>query len=97
MIGVISSVFAQAEWSAPAIDWHAIAPDWRGYGLTQWSGADSYWFPDYLADLDAHIERDEVGEEAVLVEAKVLELCCEAQAVDQAEAGAVEDRGGTAV
>ena len=34
-------------------DWHAIAPDWRGYGLTQWSGADSYWFPDYLADLDA--------------------------------------------
>lgn len=33
-------------------DWHAIAPDWRGYGLTQWSGADSYWFPDYLADLD---------------------------------------------
>jgi len=33
--------------------WHAIAPDWRGYGLTQWSGADSYWFPDYLADLDA--------------------------------------------
>jgi pimeloyl-ACP methyl ester carboxylesterase len=34
-------------------DWHVIAPDWRGYGLTQWSGADSYWFPDYLADLDA--------------------------------------------
>jgi len=34
-------------------DWRAIAPDWRGFGLTQWSGADSYWFPDYLADLDA--------------------------------------------
>jgi pimeloyl-ACP methyl ester carboxylesterase len=33
--------------------WRAVAPDWRGYGLTQWSGADSYWFPDYLADLDA--------------------------------------------
>ncbi|MGH8682076.1 MAG: alpha/beta fold hydrolase [Burkholderiales bacterium] len=33
--------------------WHAIAPDWRGYGLSGWSGADSYWFPDYLADLDA--------------------------------------------
>jgi pimeloyl-ACP methyl ester carboxylesterase len=33
--------------------WHAIAPDWRGYGLTQWSAVDSYWFPDYLADLDA--------------------------------------------
>jgi pimeloyl-ACP methyl ester carboxylesterase len=38
-------------------EWHAIAPDWRGYGLTQWSGADSYWFPDYLADLDALLAR----------------------------------------
>jgi pimeloyl-ACP methyl ester carboxylesterase len=34
-------------------EWHVVAPDWRGYGLTDWSGADSYWFPDYLADLDA--------------------------------------------
>ena len=33
-------------------DWHVIAPDWRGYGLTDWSGADTYWVPDYLADLD---------------------------------------------
>jgi len=37
--------------------WRVIAPDWRGYGRTQWSGADSYWFPDYLADLDALLER----------------------------------------
>jgi pimeloyl-ACP methyl ester carboxylesterase len=36
--------------------WRAIAPDWRGYGLTQWSGTDSYWFPDYLGDLDALLE-----------------------------------------
>jgi len=34
-------------------DWHVIAPDWRGFGLTQNSGADCYWFPDYLGDLDA--------------------------------------------
>lgn len=33
-------------------DWHVIAPDWRGFGQSQWNG-DSYWFPDYLADLDA--------------------------------------------
>jgi len=33
-------------------EWQVIAPDWRGYGLTDWSGADSYWFPDYLGDLD---------------------------------------------
>jgi pimeloyl-ACP methyl ester carboxylesterase len=38
-------------------DWHAVAPDWRGYGLTQWTGADSYWFPDYIADLDALLAR----------------------------------------
>lgn len=35
-----------------APDWDVYAPDWRGYGLTSWSGADSYWFPDYIADLD---------------------------------------------
>ncbi len=34
-------------------DWCVIAPDWRGYGLTKKSVADNYWFPDYLADLDA--------------------------------------------
>lgn len=33
------------------------APDWRGFGLSAWSGADSYWFPDYLADLDALLTR----------------------------------------
>ena len=29
-----------------------IAPDWRGFGLTTGAAADSFWFPDYLADLD---------------------------------------------
>jgi len=29
------------------------APDWRGYGLTEWGKADCYWLPDYLADLEA--------------------------------------------
>jgi pimeloyl-ACP methyl ester carboxylesterase len=33
-------------------DWHVIAPDWRGFGLSEWTN-DSYWFPDYIADLDA--------------------------------------------
>ena len=32
--------------------WDVYAPDWRGYGLTDWGKSDSYWFPDYLADLD---------------------------------------------
>lgn len=33
-----------------------IAPDWRGYGLTRSPQTDSYWFPDYLADLDSLID-----------------------------------------
>jgi pimeloyl-ACP methyl ester carboxylesterase len=37
-------------------DWDVYAPDWRGYGLTQWGKADCYWFPDYLADLDFLLE-----------------------------------------
>ena len=37
-------------------DWHVIAPDWRGFGLTQSPGADSYWFPDYVADMDAVLD-----------------------------------------
>lgn len=31
---------------------HIIAPDWRGFGLSESGGADNYWFPDYMADLD---------------------------------------------
>jgi pimeloyl-ACP methyl ester carboxylesterase len=32
--------------------WRVIAPDWRGFGLSAWNNG-SYWFPDYVADLDA--------------------------------------------
>ena len=34
-------------------DWHVIAHDWRGFGLTERASADCYWFADYLGDLDA--------------------------------------------
>jgi pimeloyl-ACP methyl ester carboxylesterase len=37
-------------------DWHVIAPDWRGFGLSDRSGADTYWYPDYLADLEAILD-----------------------------------------
>ena len=36
---------------------HIVAPDWRGFGLSDASGADSYWFPDYLGDLDALLQQ----------------------------------------
>jgi pimeloyl-ACP methyl ester carboxylesterase len=33
-----------------------VALDWRGFGLTDTPGADTYWFADYLADLDAVLD-----------------------------------------
>lgn len=36
-------------------EWYVIAPDWRGFGLTEWS-RDPYWFPDYYGDLDAILD-----------------------------------------
>ncbi len=33
-----------------------LALDWRGFGLSQTPAADSYWFPDYLGDLDAALD-----------------------------------------
>ena len=33
-------------------DHWVIAPDWRGFGLTETPATDNFWFPDYLADLD---------------------------------------------
>ena len=41
---------------ALAGDWHVIAPDWRGFGLSGASAGDTYWFPDYVADLDALLQ-----------------------------------------
>ncbi|WP_230370551.1 alpha/beta fold hydrolase [Paludibacterium denitrificans] len=37
-------------------EWHVLAPDWRGFGHSQWNDG-SYYFPDYLADLDALLAR----------------------------------------
>jgi len=43
-------------------DWHVIAPDWRGFGLSERTSSDTYWFPDYLADLDAILDHYSPGE-----------------------------------
>jgi pimeloyl-ACP methyl ester carboxylesterase len=42
-------------------DWDVYAPDWRGYGQTDWGKSDCYWFPDYIADLDFLLERIETN------------------------------------
>ena len=36
-------------------DWFVIAPDWRGFGESR-ARAQSYWFPDYIADLDVLLD-----------------------------------------
>jgi pimeloyl-ACP methyl ester carboxylesterase len=41
---------------ALAGDRFVIAPDWRGFGLSDASGSDSYWFADYLGDLEALLD-----------------------------------------
>ena len=33
-------------------DWSLAAPDWRGFGHSEWTSG-GYWFPDYFADLEA--------------------------------------------
>ncbi len=44
VIDALSPAFAQNR--------TVLAPDWRGFGLTQGPPTDSYWMPDYLGDLD---------------------------------------------
>ncbi len=40
--------------------WHVVAPDWRGYGQSEWLNR-RYWFADYYADLDARLDRYSPG------------------------------------
>lgn len=44
-----------------------VAPDWRGYGGSASPPVDSYWFPDYLGDLDALLDALAPGREVDLV------------------------------
>ena len=35
------------------VDWHLVAPDWRGHGQTEWNGPGGYYhFADYARDLE---------------------------------------------
>ena len=46
--------------------WHVVAPDWRGYGQSEWLNH-RYWFADYYADLDALLEHYSPGVPARVV------------------------------
>ena len=47
-------------------DWPLLALDWRGFGRSDWA-QDGYWFPDYLADLDALLDQVSAGDPARIV------------------------------
>jgi pimeloyl-ACP methyl ester carboxylesterase len=49
-----------------ARDWPLVALDWRGFGRSEWSG-NGYWFPDYIADLEALLDLLSPGAPARLV------------------------------
>jgi pimeloyl-ACP methyl ester carboxylesterase len=36
-------------------DWPLVAPDWRGFGRSEWP-REGYWYPDYFGDLDALLD-----------------------------------------
>ena len=48
-------------------DWRVVAPDWRGFGLSEWSKHDSYWFPDYFADLEHLLDHFQPDEPVTLI------------------------------
>jgi pimeloyl-ACP methyl ester carboxylesterase len=48
VVDALAEAERQARW--------VIAPDWRGFGLTVTPQVDTYWFPDYLADLEALLD-----------------------------------------
>ncbi|MEP7183535.1 MAG: alpha/beta hydrolase [Betaproteobacteria bacterium] len=51
---------------ALAGNWHAIAPDLRGFGRSAWQ-PQGYWFHDYVADLEALVDAFAPGETVNLV------------------------------
>lgn len=55
-----------------ATERRVVALDWRGFGgSVAHSGTDTYYFPDYLADLDALLRAPELG----LADEPVIDLC----------------------
>ena len=46
--------------------WSLVALDWRGFGGTEWAPG-GYWFPDYLADLEALLDALVPGKPACVI------------------------------
>lgn len=46
--------------------WRLVAPDWRGHGDSE-AAPGGYWFPDYVADLDALVRQESEREPITLI------------------------------
>jgi pimeloyl-ACP methyl ester carboxylesterase len=46
--------------------WHVVAPDWRGFGASEWLNR-PYWFADYYGDLERILDHYSPDEPALLV------------------------------
>lgn len=55
-VGASYQFLVDALAAAEGFERWVIAPDWRGFGLSEAPAAGTYWFPDYLADLDALLD-----------------------------------------
>ncbi|HEX4870690.1 MAG TPA: alpha/beta fold hydrolase [Nevskiaceae bacterium] len=60
----VSATFAPLATPLAAAGWRVVAPDFRGFGHSQWP-EDGYWFADYVADLEALV-RALFGDSAAL-------------------------------
>jgi pimeloyl-ACP methyl ester carboxylesterase len=61
-------VSASFQFTVDALEgnWNVLAPDWRGFGLTDRAKA-GYWFPDYVADLDHLLAKLSPDEPATII------------------------------
>lgn len=48
-------------------NWRVIAPDWRGFGLSDRAKHGSYWFPDYFADLECLLDHFQPDVQVTLI------------------------------
>ncbi len=47
-------------------DWYVLAPDWRGFGLSEWHKG-GYYFADYIADLEVLLQHFSAHDPAILL------------------------------
>jgi pimeloyl-ACP methyl ester carboxylesterase len=55
-VGASYQFLVDALAAAEGFERWVLAPDWRGFGRTLTPDADTFWFPDYLADLDSLLD-----------------------------------------